>query len=135
MWSAGERECETTPPRRAKSRETVPRAADAVDLGEIAREKLAGRRGAPGNERAVRERRAEIRREDARRDPGLAHAERREAPAGVRRLKLEEAAGVAGIVRRRDDLHEARGGREHPGDDAVEVGGDAFGVMEGERSS
>ena len=107
----------------------LPRAADAVDFGEITREKLAGSRGAPGDERAVCERRAEIRREDTRRDPGLAHAERREASPGVRGLKLEKATGVAGIVRRGDDFHEARRRREHPRHQGAEIRRHAFCVV------
>jgi hypothetical protein len=51
----------------------------------------------------------------------------------VRGLELEEAAGIAGIVRRRDDFHEPGRRREHPGDEGAHVGGDALRVMEREN--
>ncbi len=95
----------------------LSRPGHAVDLREVAGEELPRRRGAPGKKRAIRERRAEIRRERAGCDAGLSHAEGRETPVPVGGLKLEEAAGIAGIVRRRDEFHEPGRRREHPGDE------------------
>ena len=91
----------------------LSRPGHAVDLREVAGEELPRRRHAPGKKSAIRERRAEIRCERARGDAGLSHAEGCEAPVPVRGLELEEAAGIAGIVRRRDDFHESGRRREH----------------------
>ena len=65
-----------------------------VHVGEIAGRNLPGRRRASRVERAERESRAEVRREDARRDPGLPHPESGEPPVAVGGLQLEKAQDV-----------------------------------------
>ena len=111
----------------------LSRPGHAVDLREVAGQELPRRRLATGKKGAVRERRAKIRGERAGGDAGLSHAEGRETPVPVRGLKLEEAAGIAGIVCRRDEFHEPRRRRSHPFDEGAHVGRDALRVMEREN--